>query len=115
VTYTATDSCGRTATASFVVTVTDCCAHAPVITCPAAWTACVGTTTSPATTGTATAIAGTSTCSDPEVTYTDHIVSTGPCAGAKHIERTWIATDPENPLLTASCVQVIILTDTQGL
>ena len=114
VTYTATDSCGRTATASFVVTVTDCCAHAPVITCPAAWTACVGTTTSPATTGTATAIAGTSTCSDPEVTYTDHIVSTGPCAGAKHIERTWIATDPENPLLTASCVQVIILTDTQG-
>ena len=114
VTYTATDQCGRTATASFVVTVTDCCADAPVIVCPTSWTACVGSSTQPSITGSATATAGAPTCSEPVVTYTDHIVSSGPCAGAKHIERTWTATDPDNTSLTSSCVQVIVLTDTEG-
>lgn len=114
VTYTATDHCGNTSTASFTVTVTQCCIDAPLLTCPPSWTACIGTDTNPSTTGMAMALPGSNVCETPIVSYADHIVSTGPCAGAKHIIRTWTAKDPDNTSLTSTCDQVIILADTEA-
>jgi len=115
VTYTLTDVCGLKATCSFVVTVRDeCCNKPPVITCPIDFKACPRTPLDPATTGSATAVKGHLTCDDPIITSQDRIVSTGPCPGALVIERTWIATDPNDPLLADSCMQLITLDDKEN-
>ena len=111
VTLTATDLCGRTASCSFTITVTACCQTNPIITCPANYTACPGTSTQPSVTGMATAVSGHPNCSAPLITYTDNITSTGPCSGATRIERTWKATNPNYSNLSATCVQIIELKD----
>ena len=112
--YTATDNCGNVSTTSFTVTVTVCCDQNPVILCPADYTGCPDNSTSPSTTGQATATAGSTACGTPDVTYSDAVISTGPCNGATEIERTWTATDPDNSNLLSSCTQIIILIDNEA-
>ena len=112
VSYTATDACGNATTASFTITVSECCTADPIITCPSDYSGCPGDSVNPDLTGQASAVAGSSDCGTPIITYDDTIVSSGPCAGAKHIVRTWTATDPDNSGLSSSCEQVIILEDT---
>ncbi len=113
VTYTAVDHFGQSTEMSFTVTVTDCCTSPPVITCPSAYTDCPGESTEPSITGTATAVAGSEFCESSTVTYSDVVISTGPCTGATVIHRTWTATDPDNDDLASSCTQVITLEDTE--
>jgi len=108
--YTATDDCGNVSTASFIVTITECCVSPPTIICPADHQDCIGTSIGTNVTGTAVGTAGSSTCQVPTVTHNDVVVSTGPCDGAISIIRTWTATDPDNGL-TATCDQSIILID----
>jgi len=114
VTCTAVDFCGNEATTTFVVTVTcEVCTSTPLITCPADYNACPdGTIPLPSVSGTATAVPGETNCETPVVTYTDVVISTGPCAGQQVIERTWTATDPTDATLTATCTQLITLEDT---
>ncbi|MEL6866597.1 MAG: HYR domain-containing protein, partial [Bacteroidota bacterium] len=90
------------------VQVGGCCIAPPTIHCPPDFTACPGTSTHPSTTGMATGTEGPN-CWPPIITFSDYIVSTGPCAGEKVIERTWLATDPDNPNRTDECVQRIVL------
>ena len=115
VVYTAIDACGNETLCYFNVVVTDnCCNVAPTITCPPNKLACPGTVTSPANMGYATATSGSSSCPNPTVTFSDFIMSSGPCSGQKKIKRTWTATDPSNPSLSSSCEQIIDLKDTQN-
>ncbi len=111
VTYTATDNCGNFATCAFNVTV-NCqgCNTNPIISCPSSSTVCVGTSTHPTNLGQASATAG-AFCPTPTVNYSDVVTSSGPCAGAQVIQRTWTATYPNQGGYSASCVQMITLTD----
>ena len=109
VTYTALDQCGNTTTCSFTVTVNETCQATPVITCPADYSACIGTSTDPATTGQATASITGSMCGTPVITYVDQTTN-GPCADQVSIQRTWTATEPSSNL-AVSCVQNIYLRD----
>lgn len=113
VTYTATDQCGNQSSCSFTVTCDVGCQTAPTITCPANYTGCIGDNTDPANTGQATAQNATGNCQNATITYADTTVSSGPCNGQITIDRTWTATEP-NSGLTSSCVQTIILQDTQA-
>ncbi len=110
--YTATDECGNESTCSFDVTVAgSCCFDPPTISCPANYTGCPGSSTAPATTGTAVGTPGGANCVTPSVDFEDVVISSGPCSGATVIERTWTATDPENPGSQATCLQTITLVD----
>jgi hypothetical protein len=113
VTLTATDGCGNISTASFVVTVTCAgCATPPTINCPADYSACPGTSSDPSVTGFATgSISGPNCSGIPIITYTDLNPTSTACADAEYIERTWTATNPNDPSLTASCIQFITLAD----
>lgn len=116
VTLTATDGCGNQSSCSFTVTVVQAgCQATPTISCPASFTGCPGTSTSPSVTGMATGSFGSATgCSaSPTITFTDQIVSQGPCNGATTINRIWTATNPDNGQ-AVSCTQVISLVDTQA-
>ncbi len=111
--YTATDVCGNASTCSFTISVEgSCCFDPPIITCPTNYSGCPSESTLPSNTGSATASPGGSNCVQPSINYTDNVVSTGPCSGATIIERTWTATDPENPNSQTSCLQTITLSDT---
>ena len=112
VTYSATDGCGNSTSSSFTVTVTECCTATPIITCPQDYSGCPGNSINPDNTGQASAVAGSEYCGNPIITFDDEVISSGPCVGAKHIIRTWTATDPDNSTLSSSCAQVIILEDT---
>ncbi|MDQ3140797.1 MAG: HYR domain-containing protein [Bacteroidota bacterium] len=87
------------------------CTFPPIITCPPNFSSCPGVSTLPSNTGIATALPGGTGCDQPIVTYTDHIVSQGPCTGAIEINRSWTARDPQNSLLNSSCLQIIKLSD----
>ena len=89
---------------------TTTCTAIPTISCPGDFVGCPGDNTNPSNTGTATAIGSASPCGIPIVTYSD-VTLTGSCPGEMTISRTWIASEPSDPLLSASCVQLIILRD----
>ncbi len=112
--YTFTDACGNQSSCSFHVIVA-CgsfgCAEVPTINCPADKYLCVGSETNPSVTGHATATPGLSSCEEPIVSYTDVIMSTGPCAGAKVIKRIWKAEDPIDGTIFSTCEQFITTTD----
>lgn len=110
--YTATDHCGNVGTAAFTITVICTgCNTAPTIACPADYVTCPNGDISPATCGTATATNTGAGCNaTPAITYTDVETATGPCAGAKVIQRTWTATDPSSGM-SNTCVQLITLVD----
>jgi hypothetical protein len=114
ISYAAVDFCGNTATASFSITV-ECdtsCFTAPLIDCPADYIACPQDSIPlPGQSGMATATPGDSLCLAPVISYTDSIISSGPCSGAMIVERSWIAQDPDKPELADSCVQIITLED----
>ncbi len=112
VTYTATDNCGNTSIATFTVTVACAgCSTAPIITCPADYSACIAGPTSTSASGVATASNPNVNCTTtPVITYTDAVISTGPCAGAQEVARTWTATDPETGL-SSSCIQNLSIAD----
>ena len=110
--YTATDNCGNTASASFTVTIICLCNANPIINCPVDYIACpLGSYPEPSATGTAIAVPGDTNCGTPNITYSDVILSAGPCVGGNDIIRTWTATDPNNPALQVSCDQRITLSD----
>ncbi len=113
VSYSASDDCGNeNETCSFIVNVIwEGCTIPPTITCPSNATLCPGEDYSPSITGTAVGTEAGSDCWPPIITYVDDIVSSGPCAGAKVIERTWTATDPDDISLYSQCVQIITLAD----
>lgn len=112
--YAALDYCGNTATASFTITV-ECdlsCNTPPSVICPPDYLGCPSDSIPPPSlSGTASGIAGDSICADPIISYSDSIVSSGPCPGAHVIERSWIAQDPDKPELADTCVQIITLED----
>ncbi|NOT36332.1 MAG: HYR domain-containing protein [Saprospiraceae bacterium] len=87
------------------------CVSNPIITCPPNFYACPKASTLPFNTGFASAIPGGPNCSAPVITYKDQVITTGPCNGATEIQRTWIATDPQNSNLKSSCTQTIKLSD----
>ncbi len=112
VTYTATDNCGNTITSSFNVTVAcQACNTNPVLTCPADYFGCPGTSTDPTITGFATAFNNGQDCAAPIITYTDTNINAPSCNGAITIERLWTATDPSDSNLQTSCLQYIYLAD----
>ena len=89
------------------------CNTSPVIICPQNYFGCPGDNISPDMTGFATATAGEADCESPEVTYTDLVISEGPCTGQKLVKRIWLAEYPNNsnPWLFAECTQIILLED----
>ncbi len=112
ITYTATDNCGNVTTCSFLIIVEGaCCNNTVAINCPAAYTACPGTSTDPSVTGMATSN-GTAAC-PVNVTFSDAQLSSGSCNGAVEIDRTWTATRVSDGV-SNSCVQRITLRDTQA-
>jgi len=111
VTYTAIDACGNESSCSFVVNVSDnCCTAPPVISCPQNIIACPGTVTGPSNMGYATA-SGDPSCGEPIITFSDAILTSGPCFGQKKLKRTWTATNPSDENLSSSCDQIIELKD----
>lgn len=114
VTCTGKDACGNAATCSFTVTVTSpSCNSNPVISCPSTYTACPGSNYTPQVIGYANASNAGAGCAQPNVSYEDFLEQTYSCNG-KEIHRVWKATDPNNSNLTASCIQIIDLKDTQA-
>ena len=113
VSFTITDLCGNVATCSFDITVILVqCQDPPVLDCPDTFQGCIGSGTDPSITGMATATFSSSTCMTvPDVTFSDEVISTGPCAGAMVIQRTWTATNPDDLTMTSSCVQTINIGD----
>ncbi len=87
------------------------CDKNPKITCPPNITLCPGSDTDPRGTGYAKGLPGSPSCDPPIVEYNDRITSTGPCDGAKIIQRLWTAVDPTDPLLRSFCIQYITLED----
>ena len=94
---------------SVIVQVGNCCTGPPVISCPADYVGCPGDSTDPANTGTATATYPPG-CWPPTITFSDNVMSIGPCAGEKVIKRTWRAEDPDWPAgRFDECIQMITL------
>ncbi len=90
------------------------CNFSPIIHCPADFSACPGVSTTPGNTGFATGAPGGPGCSPPLISHTDIIISQGPCTGSIDINRVWTATDPQDPTLTSSCLQKIVLKDDEA-
>ncbi len=116
VTYTATDACGNTSTASFTVTVIEnCCRVPPVLSCPEDYTGCPEDALTPDVTGMASTISGDPSCPTPEVTYVDQTINDSTnCLTV--IERTWTASyiGYNNEAITTSCIQRITLADNEA-
>ncbi|MGB4819237.1 MAG: HYR domain-containing protein [Saprospiraceae bacterium] len=109
--YTATDGCGNHTDCHFTITVeANCCNKPPVLSCPADFNNCPQGI-DPSVTGTATATPGQVGCPQPVVTYKDDTIYHQACS--LRVIRTWIATDPVHPNLSASCDQIINLKDEQ--
>lgn len=109
--YTVSDACGNTATCAFTITVMTCCDKAPNMICPKDYEACPGTSIATTVTGEATATPGKINCGTPIISYTDITLTTGPCVGAKKIQRVWTAKDPNDSTLKTTCSQTIELRD----
>ncbi|MDQ3143173.1 MAG: HYR domain-containing protein, partial [Bacteroidota bacterium] len=113
--YTATDLCGNISTCSFNVVVTDtCCDQPPILVCPPTFIGCPGEPTNHTHTGIANVIQGSQHCANPIISYSDSILSVGPCTGEIKILRTWAANDPINSTLRSSCIQRIELKDKEA-
>ena len=112
VTYTASDACGNTSSCSFDVLVecpSNACDTPPTLTCPGDAILCIGSSIAPSILG-QPIVNGNADCPTPSVTFSDFILSTGPCTGAKVIDRVWTANYPGTNLST-SCTQSIVIAD----
>ncbi|MFZ1379488.1 MAG: HYR domain-containing protein [Saprospiraceae bacterium] len=108
--YTATDDCGNTTSCWFTVTVNDnCCNKPPQITCPTEYRACPNTSILPDVTGRPTVVLGNPRCNTADLSYSDETIFTSNCS--LRVMRTWLAVDPNNNTLRASCTQLIDLSD----
>lgn len=87
------------------------CNANPIISCPEEFKACPKALLHPMNTGYAKALPGGPNCAAPIITYKDDTISVGACDGAIELNRVWKATDPQNPLLQATCTQHILLSD----
>lgn len=108
-TWTVTDACGNTATATQTLTYIKGIAAPPVIHCPAdVNTDCSKGNTSPSSTGMATATAG---CGSVTISYSDVVVITRRNGNAISytISRTWKAADVCGN--TSTCTQIIKVDD----
>ncbi|NNM25264.1 MAG: hypothetical protein HKO59_04640 [Phycisphaerales bacterium] len=104
---TVTDATGMCEASDSIVIEAGADDAAPVIDCPADTSVDCSASTDPADTGTAIA---TDDCDvDPGVSHSDE-VTPGACAGDFTITRTWTAMDATGN--TATCVQMITVTDT---
>ena len=113
ITFTATDECGNVSNCSFKLTViSNCCNVPPILTCPAEYYSCIGSSTNPSATGVASSSKANPTCADAIISYTDLLLIDQACN--KRIQRTWLATDPNNATLQSSCIQFINLRDNEG-
>ena len=112
VTYTATDNCGNSASCTFNVCVEEApCSSIPIITCPADYTACPGSSIDPDVTGNPTVTTTSIECGT-IVTFYDTVAEEyANCPGGRRIERTWSAEYSDNPGNPAICVQIIDLID----
>ncbi len=88
------------------------CAIPPKIECPSAFNGCPGTSTDPDVTGHAKAKPGQDGCPEPLVSFQDKTLQTGKCPHSFLIQRTWTATDPDDPNLRSFCIQYINTLDT---
>ncbi len=90
------------------------CTTPPILTCPGTFFGCPNASLDPSNTGAATALAGSTDCPDPVLTYTDIVLSQGPCPGQVHILRVWLAMYegiPDADKYTSECTQNIFLKD----
>ena len=87
------------------------CIDNPIISCPPDFEACPGTPVDPSVSGQAIAVPGGPDCNPPILTYNDLSLTLGPCVGQRLLQRTWTATDPDDPSLENSCIQMINLID----
>ncbi|MEP7197641.1 MAG: HYR domain-containing protein [Saprospiraceae bacterium] len=107
--FTATDACGNSSTCGFNITVADsCCNTPPIISCPSNFEGCYQLA-DPSNLGRASAVPGELNCSLPIITYLDDTLFQSQCS--LRIDRKWIATDPNKPLLESHCIQKINLKD----
>jgi hypothetical protein len=107
-TWIATDDCGNSSTCEQLIQIED--EVAPVITCPIDITISCGDNTLPGNTGTATA---SDICDlTPTITFSD-VITGGNCPEESTITRTWTAMDDCGN--SATCVQIIVVEDSQGL
>ncbi len=115
VVVTATDDCGNSTSCSFVVTVNQAtCTEIPTIACGANYVGCIGGSIDPSVTGRPSTYFVSNVCGTPDLTYTDRTISNGPCNGQIKIERTWRATNIDNPSLVRTCIQIIELKDEEA-
>lgn len=109
----AEDECGNISTCTFYVKVEEnCCKREPILSCPADYTACPGTSILPGFIGEAIATPGSIKCKQPIISYTDEIILNSACSTV--INRIWTAVDSIFPELKSSCTQQIILEDKQA-
>jgi hypothetical protein len=102
-TWTAKDKCGKTATCTQRITLTD--VTPPVISCPANITIGCDVGINPAVTGQATAVDQCGGTEGLELTYIDQITGSINCEGTGQVRRTWVATDACGN--TSTCIQII--------
>ena len=103
-TWSVTDSCGNSSSCEQTISLVD--TTAPVITCPIDVSINCDDSTDPLDTGSASA---TDNCDITiTITYIDN-ETTGTCAGASVIARTWTATDADSN--SSSCVQTLTISD----
>ncbi len=102
-TWTAEDDCGNQATCEQLITISD--SSEPIISCPDDVVLECTDSSDPAFTGEATA---TDNCDpDVQISNSDEVTTFDPCT--YQITRTWLATN--NCGLTATCVQIVMVTD----
>lgn len=114
VTYTAQDYCTRLDTCTFNVTVQGSCCNGFSISCPSDLNICIGSSTDPSNTGSLVVTSADPSCPSPTVSYQDSIVNNSSCAQAQTILRTWTAIDPDDSNIQQTCLQTIILEDSQN-
>jgi len=109
ITYVAIDNCGNESSCSFDVTVLSaCCQDELIITCPADYVGCPGTSIDPSVTGMASANSSADCPAD--ISFFDEVTTLSGCAGAQVIRRHWVV-QKTGTSDADTCIQTITLAD----